>query len=104
MVGGVVRNEHHFLAAHPAAQQRLEESQEALRLKHRIKMRYHLSSTQIDGSKERHRFARRRVEHHRISLLRWNPHDATTAVLLKVAFIQTPEIKRRISCQCGEFF
>jgi hypothetical protein len=44
------------------------------------------------------------MEDHRIGFLRWNLHDATTAVLLKMAFIQTPELKRRISCQHGEFF
>jgi hypothetical protein len=75
-----------------------------LRLKHRIKVRHHLSSLEIDGSKQRHGLARRRMEYHRIGFLRRNPHNTTISVLLKMAFIQSPEIKRRISCQYGEFY
>jgi hypothetical protein len=44
------------------------------------------------------------VKHHRIGFLGRHPHGATAAMLLKVTFIQTPEIKRGISCQYGEFF
>lgn len=104
VIGGVVRDDHHPLAPRPAPQQGLQKGEETLRLEHGIKVRHHLPSVQIHCTKQRHRFARGCVQHHRIGFFRRNPHGTATAVLLEVTFIQTPQIKRRVVGQADEFF
>jgi hypothetical protein len=44
------------------------------------------------------------VKHHRIVHLGWHPHAGAGTVLLKMNFINRPQVNGGILCQCAEFF
>ena len=50
------------------------------------------------------RFAGGGVHQHRVLDLRWHPHAASGAVLLEVAFVQTPQFNVPLPCQVAQFF
>ena len=63
-----------------------------------------LTVTQTDGSEVANALASRMVENDRVVHLGWNPHSGTGAVLLKMNFIDSPQINRRVPRQYAEFF
>jgi hypothetical protein len=65
---------------------------------------HELTVPQADPSKVADTLSRGVVQQHRILGFRWNPHAATGAILLKVHFVQSPQIDLRMQAQGSEFF
>jgi hypothetical protein len=65
---------------------------------------YEFACTQTDRAKAGDRFAGGGVHQYRVLDLRWHPHPASGAVLLEVAFVQTPQFNVRSPCQTAQFF
>ncbi len=63
-----------------------------------------LARPQVDRPEQRHGFPRRRVEQDGVRLLGWHPHDTAGAMLLEVAFVETPEVNPVGAGEPAEFF
>src|SRR5579862_8775971 len=63
-----------------------------------------LSISQTDGAKIADALASWMVKNHWVVHLGRNPHSGARTVLLKMDFINRPQINRGVSCQSAEFF
>lgn len=63
-----------------------------------------LTAAQIHRSEQGDALAGGRMQQDRIGLLRGHPHLTAASMLLKITFIQTPEIDALILCQVDQFF
>ena len=59
---------------------------------------------QAYGSEIAHTLSRRVMVQNRVLGFRWNPHPAPRSVLLKVHFVQSPDVNSWIFPQFAEFF
>jgi len=103
---GVIRD-HHHLATGPAAT--LAQLTKKAPGGHGIKAggfarEEKLSIAQTDGTEVTDALARGMVKDHRVIHLVSNPHAGAGAVLLKMNFIDCPQINALIPCQGAEFF
>ena len=57
-----------------------------------------------DRPKDSHGLARGRMQHDRIALFRWHPHQTSGAMLLKMAFVFKPKVNSWVLGQAMEFF
>src|SRR6266568_4520977 len=76
---------------------------------HRVKaggftLEQKLSISQTHGAEIANTFASGVVKQHRVVHLGWNPHSGAGTVLLKMNFINRPQVNGWIFCQCAEFF
>ena len=104
VVSGVVERDHHALAARAMAQQFLQKCLERQCIELLAHGTHELAAGETDRAKASHRFAGRGMEQHRILDLRWHPHTTPRAVLLEVAFVQTPQFKVPALGQTAQFF
>src|SRR6266478_6604638 len=63
-----------------------------------------LPAVQAHGAEAGDRFARGRVQHHRILDLGRHPHPGAGSVLLEVAFVQAPQVQVSATGQSAQFF
>jgi hypothetical protein len=63
-----------------------------------------LAISQADGGEVADTFPRRMMIHNRVSGFRRHPHSATGTLLLKMHFVQRPEIYAVVAHQLAEFF
>lgn len=104
MVPGIVQDEDKAALGPAMPQELAEESAEGHRIELRRELGHELAAAELDGAEQGHRFPGRRVEQHRIRLLGRDPHDAAGAMLLEVAFVETPEVNRVGAGEPAEFF
>ena len=75
--------------------EQLEELSEGLSIETpRLATKQKLAISQTDCGEVAHAFPGRMMVYDRISGFRWNPHTATGSLLLKVHFVQRPEVYR----------
>ncbi len=104
MITGVVQNQHQAAATSPVAQEFAEEVTKGQAVEFGILPGDQLSVTQIDRAKQGHRLSGGSVQQHGVGLLWGNPHARAGAVLLEMAFVQTPPIKAGVAGETAEFF
>ena len=106
VISGIVRNDHHVS---PASRTALSKVFEKRMECHRVKLlllspKNQFPVTQTDRSKIANTPARGMVQQDRVPLLRWNPHQTTRSILLKMDFIRRPQIDSTIGGEPSEFF
>src|SRR6516225_6106077 len=103
---GIIRDHHDPPpGAAAAVAQMAQKSPGALGIKAvRLALEEEFPVAQANGSEIADAFACGSMEYHRVSHLGRNPHPATGAVLLKMNFINCPQIHGGISCQHAKFF
>ena len=104
MVSGIVEDQNHALSRLFLAQKALEKAQESCSVEDRAHHAHELSGTQTDGTETGHGFSGRCMPQDGILDFRRNPHAAARAMLLEVAFIQTPQLNVAAASQSAEFF
>jgi hypothetical protein len=104
MIASVVEHDDHATSGCLLAKQSSEESQKRGGVEDRAHHSYELSGVQTDGPKAGHGFSGRRVLQDQVLDFGRNPHAAARAVLLEVAFIQTPQFDVGTTSQTPEFF
>lgn len=90
MVAGVIQHNHHLFAPRTMPQQLLQENLEGLGVEYDGHGTNEFAAAQADGSKASDQLAGRRMQHDRILVLRRHPQATARAMLLEVAFVQTP--------------
>ena len=104
MVTGVVNDQMNASSWPVMADQLFKKCLEAGRVEYFFLTGDQPSIVETDGSKEADFFTGGSVQDRRVSFFRRDPHSATGTVLLKVAFIQTPEVDVFIGGETSEFF
>ena len=104
VVPSIVQDEDESAMGTAMAQQLAQEGVEGHRIELRGELGHKLAAAEMDRPEERHGFARRRMEQHGIRLLGRHPHDTARAMLLEVAFVETPEINPAGAGEPAEFF
>src|SRR5258705_5090701 len=103
---GVIRNHDHPASGSTAALAQLTKKAPG---GHRVKavsfaLKDKLSISQTDGAGIADPLASRLVKNHRVVHFGPSPHSGAGTVLLKMNFINRPQINRGVSCQSAEFF
>ena len=104
MVTGVVNDEMNASSWPVMADQLFKECLEAGRIEDFFLTGDQPPIVEAYGSKETDFFTGGSVQDRRVSFFRRDPHGATGTVLLKMAFIQTPEVNVFIGGETREFF
>ena len=104
MVTGVVNDQMNASSWPVMADQLFKKCLEAGRVEYFFLTGDQPSIVETDGSKEADFFTGGSVQDRRISFFRRDPHGATGTVLLKMAFIQTPEVDVFVRDEVREFF
>lgn len=100
----IVDDQDHLSAPGPVGQELAEELPERCGAEDRGLQRDQSSVTEVDGTEERQRLPRGRVQQHRIRIFGGNPHDRPSSVLLEMTFIEAPQINSGMVGQAAEFF
>src|SRR4030088_1185647 len=104
MIAGVVEYKDHASSGGLLAQQPLEKAQERCGVEDRAHHAYELTGDQTDGAEASHGLSGRRMLQDGVLDFRRHPHATARAVLLEVAFIQTPQFDVGTTSQATEFF
>ncbi len=104
MIPGVVQHEDEAPMGPAMPPQLAEEPAEGHRIELRRELGHQLARPELDRPEEGHGFPRRGMEQHGIRLLGRHPHRAAGAVLLEVAFVETPEVNPVGVGESAEFF
>jgi len=104
MVPGIVQHEDEAPIGATMPPQLPQEPDEGQRVELRRELGHQLAGPELDRPEEGHGFAGRGVEQDGIRLLGRHPHDAARAVLLEVAFVETPEVNPVGVGEPAEFF
>ena len=106
VVLGIVKDDdHRAVCPKGNTSQLAEESKEGLGVEALVLTPVHeLAIPQPYSSKVPDAFSRRMVQQHRVGNLGRHPHAAPGAVLLKVDFVESPEIHVRLLHEVLEFF
>ena len=104
VIAGVVQHHHHLLVAGPVAKQFPQVGFEC----DRVELGRHdvneLAASQADRAETGDGLARGGMFDHGIPVFGWNPHSAARAVLLEMAFVQTPQFNVAAFRQPAQFF
>ena len=100
----IVDNQDHLSASGPVGEEFAEKLPKGDSTEDRCPEGDQLSVTEVDGTEERHRFPRGRMQQHRVRRFRRNPHHRPGSVLLKMTFIEAPQINSGMAGQTAEFF
>lgn len=103
MVPGIVEHQHHPCVAGAMPQQRLQEGRVRGCVERVAQGADERAGAQADGPKAGHRLTGGRMEQDGILDLGRDPHAAARAMLLEVAFVQTPQFNAPAPCQAMEF-
>ena len=76
-----------------------KETAEAEAIELRLRFSDQLSLAEVHSPKQGYRLSGRRMEEDRVRLFRRHPHEGARPMLLKVAFVQTPQIHLRVTRQ-----
>ena len=106
MVFGIVYNDNN---TPPASRTGLPEVFEKPMERHGVKLfllslENQFSITQTDSSEIAHALTSGMMQQYRVLLLRRDPHQTTRSILLKMNFIDRPQIDFRIGYEPSEFF
>ena len=104
MVACVVQDHHHATAPSTVTQEMTKEAAKGKGIKLGVRLGDQLSVTQIDRPKQGYRLSGGSMQEDRVGLFRRHPHDGACSMLLKMAFVETPQIHARITGQAMEFF
>jgi hypothetical protein len=104
MVASVVEHDDHAAVPHSMPQQLREEALERCAIEHLANPTHELTGAQIDRAKTGDGPAGGSMQQNRVLILRGHPQTTTRAVLLKVAFVQAPQLNVGVASQTAEFF
>jgi len=104
VIAGIVEDQDHAPASRLMRQELAQELLERQGAESRLLQRNQLPVPEVHGSEQSHRLSRGSMEQHGIRVLGRNPHHRPRSVLLKVAFIQAPQINAGVVGQPAEFF
>src|SRR5262249_39637757 len=103
MVASVVEHKDDAAASRSIAQQLREEALERCGIEHLADPAHELTCAQIDRAKAGDGFAGGSMQQNRVFIIRWHPHATARAVLLKVTFVQAPQLNVGPPGQAAEF-
>ena len=104
MVASVVEHEDDAAASRSIPQQVREEALERCGIEHLADPAHELTCAQIDRAKAGDGFAGGSMQQNRVFILRGHPQATARAVLLKVTFVQAPQLNVGAPGQAAEFF
>jgi hypothetical protein len=104
MIASVVEHEDHAAASCSIALPLREEALEGCGIEHLADPAPELACAQIDRAKAGDGLAGGSMEQNRVPILRGRPHATARAVLLKVTFVQAPQLNVAAPGQASEFF
>ena len=104
MIPGIVQHEDELPVGPAMPPELAQERRECDRIELGGEGGYELTRPELDGPEQGHGLARRGMEQHGSRLFRRHPHDAAGAVLLEVAFVETPEVNPVGVSEPAEFF
>ena len=104
MVACVVQDHHHAPTPSTVTQEMAKEAAKSDALKLGVGWGDQLSVAQMDRPKQGYRLSGGSMQEDGISLFWRHPHDGARSMLLKMAFVETPQIHARITGQAMEFF
>lgn len=104
MILRIVEEEYHLPGPASVAEEQAQEALERHRIELRVKVGHQFPRADVDRPEQGGRLAGRRQQQNGILVLRRHPHGGAGAMLLEVAFIQTPQIHVVASGQLEAFF